>query len=280
MFVGVNVLTRQYGVRARNAHTRLLSSSWSPSSFSVSCSRKFKFPGVLWRSGRRWRHEDDGTRHRAQPEAPGCSGSERRAASRRLMARAQEEARGVGRRAAHRNRSHGWETRPPPPSPPSSWLRGRRQEPCRRDVAPRRAGGRFRCRRSGGRVACRCHELLCAPCRDCLRVSRGIRSAHPRTRASGDSRAASVAAARATTTAPVPGPDLAPPCDPSPPGRLLPTRIPRAFRWDGCRQYSIPAYAVAYTTQATFLIALLGITYSILSASWDEDVSSPPPYFA
>lgn len=38
-------------------------------------------------------------------------------------------------------------------------------------------------------------------------------------------------------------------------------------------QYSIPAYVVAYATQATFLVALLGITYSILSASWDEDVS-------
>lgn len=38
-------------------------------------------------------------------------------------------------------------------------------------------------------------------------------------------------------------------------------------------QYSIPAYVVAYATQATFFVALLGITYSILSASWDEDVS-------
>lgn len=37
-------------------------------------------------------------------------------------------------------------------------------------------------------------------------------------------------------------------------------------------QYTIPAYIVAYATQAPFFIALSGITYAILSASWDEDV--------
>ncbi|CAN0147239.1 unnamed protein product, partial [Hapterophycus canaliculatus] len=37
--------------------------------------------------------------------------------------------------------------------------------------------------------------------------------------------------------------------------------------------YTIPAYIVAYATQAPFFIALSGITYAILSASWDEDVS-------
>lgn len=38
-------------------------------------------------------------------------------------------------------------------------------------------------------------------------------------------------------------------------------------------QYTIPAYIVAYATQAPFAVALLGITYAILSSSWDEDVS-------
>lgn len=37
-------------------------------------------------------------------------------------------------------------------------------------------------------------------------------------------------------------------------------------------QYTIPAYLVAYATQAPFFIALVGITYAILSASWDEEV--------
>eukprot|EP00752_Nemacystus_decipiens_P001898 g1828.t1 len=35
--------------------------------------------------------------------------------------------------------------------------------------------------------------------------------------------------------------------------------------------YTIPAYIVAYATQAPFFVALSGITYAILSASWDED---------
>ena len=34
----------------------------------------------------------------------------------------------------------------------------------------------------------------------------------------------------------------------------------------------IPPYIVAYSTQIPFLFALLGITYSVLSASWEEDV--------
>ena len=37
-------------------------------------------------------------------------------------------------------------------------------------------------------------------------------------------------------------------------------------------QYTIPAYLVAYATQAPFFIALAGITYAIMSASWDEEV--------
>ncbi|CAN0456963.1 unnamed protein product, partial [Laminaria digitata] len=36
--------------------------------------------------------------------------------------------------------------------------------------------------------------------------------------------------------------------------------------------YTIPAYIVAYATQAPFFIALSGITYAIMSASWDEEV--------
>ncbi|CAN0317623.1 unnamed protein product [Ectocarpus fasciculatus] len=35
--------------------------------------------------------------------------------------------------------------------------------------------------------------------------------------------------------------------------------------------YTIPAYIVAYATQAPFFVALAGITYAIMSASWDED---------
>ena len=39
------------------------------------------------------------------------------------------------------------------------------------------------------------------------------------------------------------------------------------------RQYSVPPAVVAFTTQVPFLAALVGITYSIMSTSWDPEVS-------
>lgn len=39
-------------------------------------------------------------------------------------------------------------------------------------------------------------------------------------------------------------------------------------------QIEVSPSAVAFITQVPFVIALLGITYSIMSTSWDPDVSS------
>jgi hypothetical protein len=39
-------------------------------------------------------------------------------------------------------------------------------------------------------------------------------------------------------------------------------------------QINVPPPVVAFSTQVPFVVALIGITYSIMSASWDPDVSA------